>query len=52
MHNSKIGSKTRIMNCAHITGNSLIGSNVFISAGVVTVNDNLFTIKEQEFKGP
>jgi acetyltransferase-like isoleucine patch superfamily enzyme len=40
------------MNYAHITGNSLIGSNVFISAGVVTVNDNLFTIKEQEFKGP
>jgi len=51
-YNSKIGSKTRIMNNAHITGNSLIGNNVFISAGVVTVNDNLFAIKEQEFKGP
>ena len=37
-----IGSCTRIMDLTHITGHSTIGSNVFISVGVYTANDNFF----------
>lgn len=38
----KIGDNTRIMDNTHITGFSQIGMNVFISVGVVSVNDNFF----------
>jgi len=40
--NVVIGDNTRIMDNSHITGRSRIGSNVFISVGLTTVNDNLF----------
>ena len=38
----RIGNNTRIMDNTHITGRSSIGNNVFISCGVLSVNDNLF----------
>ena len=37
-----IGDDTRIMDNSHITGRSQIGKKVFISVGVISVNDNLF----------
>ncbi len=39
-YNTKIGNKTKIMDNTHITGNMLVGDEVFISALVVTTNDN------------
>lgn len=39
-YNATIGSRTRIMDCSHITGNCIIGEDVFISTLVATVNDN------------
>ncbi|WP_303851739.1 acyltransferase [Seleniivibrio woodruffii] len=39
-YNVTIGNETKIMDNAHITGNCRIGDRVFISVGVVTVNDN------------
>jgi acetyltransferase-like isoleucine patch superfamily enzyme len=39
-YNAAIGSRTRIMDCSHITGNCVIGEDVFISTLVATVNDN------------
>lgn len=37
-----IGNNTRIMDNSHITGRAKIGSNVFISVGVLMANDNHF----------
>src|SRR5262249_15226975 len=39
-YNSKIGDHTKIMDLSHITGNTVVGNNVFISMGVMTANDN------------
>jgi acetyltransferase-like isoleucine patch superfamily enzyme len=39
-YNTSVGNKTKIMDYTHLTGNMLIGENVFISAGVLTTNDN------------
>lgn len=39
-YNTKIGNNTKIMDNTHITGDMVIGENVFISALVVTTNDN------------
>ena len=40
-YNSRIGDRTKIMDGTHITGNSDIGSDVFISILVGTTNDNV-----------
>ncbi len=42
-YNASIGDRTKIMDGTHITGNSNIGANVFISILVGTTNDNLIT---------
>jgi acetyltransferase-like isoleucine patch superfamily enzyme len=39
-YNTTIGNRTKIMDLTHITGNSQIGDDVFISVLVGTVNDN------------
>jgi len=39
-YNTKIGSRTKVMDLTHLTGNSVIGNDVFISLTVGTVNDN------------
>ena len=39
-YNVKIGHRTKIMDNTHITGNMVIGHDVFISALVITTNDN------------
>jgi acetyltransferase-like isoleucine patch superfamily enzyme len=39
-YNTTIGDRTKIMDMTHITGNSQIGDDVFISVLVGTVNDN------------
>ncbi|HHX60638.1 MAG TPA: transferase [Epulopiscium sp.] len=39
-YNTRIGNNTKIMDNTHITGDMVIGENVFISALVVTTNDN------------
>lgn len=39
-YNTKIGDRTKIMDCSHITGNMTIENDVFISTGVVSTNDN------------
>jgi acetyltransferase-like isoleucine patch superfamily enzyme len=38
--NTMVGDRTKIMDLTHITGNAVIGNDVFISVTVVTVNDN------------
>src|SRR5260370_24045187 len=35
-----VGDETKVMDMTHLTGDMLVGSGVFISVGVVTVNDN------------
>jgi len=40
-YNAKIGDRTKVMDGSHITGNSEIGSDVFISVLVGTTNDNV-----------
>ena len=40
-YNTRIGDRTKIMDATHITGNSEIGSDVFISILVGTTNDNV-----------
>ena len=50
-----IGNRTKIMDLTHITGNCLIGDNVFIGVLVSTTNDNQLTWRkydEEEAKGP
>ncbi len=39
-YNTKAGDRTKIMDLTHITGNCLIGNDVFISVCVATTNDN------------
>ncbi|MOA23978.1 2,3,4,5-tetrahydropyridine-2,6-dicarboxylate N-acetyltransferase [compost metagenome] len=40
-YNTTVGDGTKIMDNTHITGNAVIGRNVFISVLVGTANDNL-----------
>lgn len=40
-YNVRVGDRTKIMDSTHITGNSNIGSDVFISILVGTTNDNV-----------
>lgn len=40
-YNTTIGDKTKIMDCTHITGNAVVGNDVFISLLVGTTNDNV-----------
>jgi len=40
--NVKIGARTRIVDFAHITGETVIGEDVFISTHVCSANDNSF----------
>ena len=40
-YNTKIGDRTKIMDCSQITGNAIIGDEVFISLLVGTTNDNV-----------
>lgn len=54
-YNTKIGNRSKIMDLSHITGNCLIGDNVFISIHVSTVNDNVVIgreYKEEDIRGP
>ncbi|NTW58181.1 MAG: hypothetical protein HGA43_03330, partial [Nitrospirae bacterium] len=39
-YNTRVGNRTRIMDMTHLTGNSVIGDDVFISCMVATANDN------------
>ena len=41
-YNVRIGDRTKIMDSTHITGNTVIESDVFISVLVSTTNDNSF----------
>lgn len=53
-YNVSVGDETVIMASSHITGNSIIGKNVFVSVGVCTANDNNFGSEgysEQTIKG-
>ena len=36
----KVGSRTKVMDGTHLTGNMVIGTDVFISINVCTTNDN------------
>lgn len=40
-YNTKIGDRTKVMDCSHITGNAVVGDDVFISVLVGTANDNV-----------
>lgn len=55
-YNTQIGSYTKIMDNSHITGNAVIEEHVFISALVVTTNDNAMgkggAYEEEREKGP
>lgn len=43
-----VGDGSKIMDMTHITGNCTIGKDVFVSVGVVTVNDNAIGRKGYE----
>ena len=47
-YNVKVGNNSRIMDLTHITGNCIIGNNVFVSIHVSTVNDNIVIKREYE----
>ncbi len=54
-YHSIIGDHTRVMDLTHITGNCTVGSNVFISIHVSTVNDNIVVdriYEEGRISGP
>jgi acetyltransferase-like isoleucine patch superfamily enzyme len=54
-YNTTIGNRTKIMDLTHITGNSQIGDDVFISVTVGMVNDNAIGklgYNENIIKGP
>ena len=54
-YNVTVGDDTKIMTKSHVTGNTLIGKNVFISAGVCMANDKNFGTNgydEGSIKGP
>lgn len=39
-YSTSIGDRTKVMDLSHITGNCSLGEDVFISVGVMMVNDN------------
>lgn len=39
-YNTTIGNRTKVMDLTHVTGNCSIGEDIFISVGVMMVNDN------------
>jgi acetyltransferase-like isoleucine patch superfamily enzyme len=54
-YDTTIGPRTRVMDLSHITGNSVIESDVFIGAGVTMTNDNAMSAAPEgtnAFTGP
>jgi acetyltransferase-like isoleucine patch superfamily enzyme len=54
-YNTKIGDRTKIMDLTHITGNAVVGDDVFISVLVGSANDNLVVDRkytEEKIVGP
>jgi acetyltransferase-like isoleucine patch superfamily enzyme len=54
-YNAQIGDRTKVMDLALVTGNCVIGSDVFISMGVSMANDNGLGAQgyiEDDIKGP
>ena len=49
-YNTKIGHRTKVMDCTHITGNAVVGDDVFISLMVGTTNDNVVRAGYEEDK--
>jgi acetyltransferase-like isoleucine patch superfamily enzyme len=47
-YNTRVGNRTRIMDMTHLTGNCVIGDDVFISCMVATANDNVMVKREYE----
>ena len=47
-YHTRIGDRTRIMDLTHITGNCVIGDDVFISVLVSTANDNEMVTRQYE----
>ena len=47
-YNTRIGDRTRIMDMTHLTGNCVIGDDVFISCSVSTANDNVMVTRQYE----
>lgn len=47
-HNVTFGSGSKIMDLSHVTPNTVVAENVFVGAGVITVNDNAMRIKGSE----
>lgn len=39
-YNATLGDRTKVMDLAHVTGDCTVGADVFISVGVMMVNDN------------
>jgi acetyltransferase-like isoleucine patch superfamily enzyme len=57
LYDVQIGPRTRIQDQAHIVGNAVIESDVFVSMGVVTTNDNdvyltRFGMRPLKLQGP
>lgn len=54
-YNTRIGDRTKIMDATHITGNAVLGDDVFVSTMVGTANDNLIGragYSEEQIVGP
>lgn len=47
-YNTSVGNRTRIMDMTHLTGNCVIGDDVFISCMVATANDNEMVSRRYE----
>lgn len=54
-YNTRIGDRTKVMDASHITGNAVLGADVFISTMVGTANDNAIGrngYSEEKIVGP
>lgn len=54
-YNTRIGDRSKIMDLSHITGNSIIGDDVFVSTMVGSANDNAAGragYNEEQIAGP
>lgn len=54
-YNTRIGDRTKIMDSTHITGNAVLGDDVFVSTMVGTANDNFIGragYSEEQVVGP
>jgi acetyltransferase-like isoleucine patch superfamily enzyme len=47
-YNTTVGDRTRIMDLTHLTGNAIIGNDVFVSIHVSMVNDNEMITRRYE----